>query len=104
MPSPSDPIVTTEATSSEFPIACLASAESQAAWYHLVVKPSQGSEMIDESLNENRASISTGPNRISRATTITSTLAIPGSRRRMRIQSPGRLRTGVPFGVPIATG
>ena len=69
---------------SELTTASRASAVSQASSYHLVVKPSQGSEMIDESLNENRASISTGPNRISIANAITRTLATPGSRRRMR--------------------
>ena len=70
----------------------------------MVVKPSQGSEMIDESLNENRASISTGPNRISRAKAIMRTLAMPGSRRRILIPRPGRLRGGAPLSASTFTG
>ena len=49
-----------------------------ASSYQRVVNPSQGSEMIDESLNENSASISTGPNMISIAKATTATLATAG--------------------------
>ena len=104
VPRMSEPTVTSEATSERVDDRVLGLGESQASSYQRVVKPSQGSEMIDESLNENSASISTGPNRISIAKAITSTLAIPGSRRRTRIQSPGRCATGAPLGGPIATG
>ncbi len=62
MPSTSEPAVTTAATTSELTIASRASLVSHASSYQRVVNPSQGSEMIDESLNENRASINTGPN------------------------------------------
>ncbi len=76
VPSTSEPTVTIEATSSELRIASRGLAVAHASSYQRVVKPSHGSEMIDESLNENSASISTGPNRISSAKAITRTLAI----------------------------
>ncbi len=64
VPRTSETTVTNEATRTELTIASCACWLFQASSYQWVVKPSQGSEMIDESLNENSASISTGPNRI----------------------------------------
>ncbi len=93
VPRTSEPAITIVATISELRIASRAALCEKAASYQWVVKPSQGSEMIDESLNENRASISTGPNRI-RATKATSTTdPTPGRARRIRSPTPGRLRT-----------
>ena len=76
VPRTSEPAVTTAATTSELTIASRASVVAHASSYQRVVKPSQGSEMIEESLNENSASISTGPNMISIAKATTATLAI----------------------------
>ncbi len=55
--------MTIAAISSEFSSAACAAGSCHAFSYHLVVKPSKGSAMIVESLNENSASSSTGPNR-----------------------------------------
>ena len=98
MPRTSEPAVTAAATTSELTIASRASVVAHASSYQRVVKPSQGSEMIEESLNENSASISTGPNRISIAKATTATLAIPGRRRRTRAPRLRRCTSGGPAG------
>jgi hypothetical protein len=52
---------TTLATSNELRMAPRRFSSPSASWYHFVVKPLQGNEKTMESLNENTASMTSGP-------------------------------------------